>query len=260
MMSLTSPAGRTVEAVLTAVDKLYGDDEDENMDYHRWVSARALIDQSGLSKAMHLNALTYGEFDLHLFAKSLKYTHVILEEDHEEECTENSSRPSGSNGVFVDIGSGYGRICMAAAGILEGWNTVGIEIVQGLVESADELRTEAQALGCCSSWAQNVKFIHSDYTEIGGAAEVAISSATIVFCFATTWPSGGTPYLGGLSGVLGRLLRNGSFVITVDKQLVTDQDVDAHGARFHYLHSLTGSNRSTEESTTYIYRLNRSAD
>jgi Histone methylation protein DOT1 len=259
-MSIMSPTGRTVEAVLKAVDKLYGDDEDENMDYHRWVSARAFIDQSGLSKAMHINALTYGEFDLHLFARSLKYTHAVLREDQDKGHIGNSVSLLASNGQFVDIGSGYGRICMAAAGILQGWKAIGIEIVKGLTEAADELRTEAEVLGSCCPWAQNVNFINSDYTEAGGAAEVAISTATIVFCFATTWPSGGTPYLGELSGVLGRLLRNGSFVITVDKQLVTDEDVGAHGARFHHLHNLTGSNRSTGESTAHIYRLMRNTD
>jgi hypothetical protein len=259
MVAVMTPPRRSVETVLAAVDKLYGDDNDENMDYHRWASARTIIDESGLAKSMHLNALTYGEFDLRLFAESLQYIRTALCDERGGERGARFEEFTGG-GNFVDIGCGYGRICMTAAGFLAGWSATGIEIVHGLQVAAEEVRVEAEEMDTVCPWARNVKYIHSDYTETGGAAEEAIREADIVFCFATTWPSGGTPFLGELSGVLGRLLRSGSYVITVDKQLVTDEDVDGRGARFCRVHDLTGANRSTGESTAYIYRLLRRSD
>jgi hypothetical protein len=142
------------------------------------------------------------------------------------------------------------QVVLAAAEMLPLWHSVGIEIVPGLHEHASEviLSADLDASRRCT-------FILGDYAEDGGSAEKALTGASLVFCFATTWPTPGKmPYLSTLSSVLGRRLRHGAVVITVDKQLATDV-LGPSGERFVLAAELTGPNRATGDSNVFVYTL-----
>lgn len=242
--SAMAPSRAVVPQVVKTIHELYGDAEDENIEFHRWNMAQGAIEESGLRQQMHSTELTYGEFSLDFFGKSLCTAIEYLGDDTRGDLK------------FVDIGSGFGRLAHFAACFLgEQWTTTGLEIVPGMVEYASEVRVEALALAGVS-WPSRLKFVLGDYSETGGEAEKTLQEANILFCFCTTWPSGGTPFLTTVSFVLGQRLTPGSIVMTVDKQLATEP-LGPDGSQFELLNQVDGENRCVGESTVYFYRFRR---
>lgn len=77
--------------------------------------------------------LTYGEFDLTFFARLLDEARDLFESD-DDESTE------GWNGrVFCDVGSGTGRLVLAAAALHPGLKAArGVEVLEGIHNMAEE--------------------------------------------------------------------------------------------------------------------------
>ncbi len=211
---------------------IYGDDGDGNSEYERWSQARDDIESSGLLKKTHSQELTYGEFDLRLLSRALALGLEHL-----------PAAPAPR--TFVDIGSGYGRAAHGAAALLgDDWGVVGLEIVPAMHDFAG--RVEAP-------WASRTSFVLGDYAEEGGAAEDALTRADFCFAFATTWPSAGTPYLAGLTRVLGDRLCDGAVAMTADKQLV-QEELGPGGERFEEVARVDGPNRCCGDSTVFVYK------
>ena len=82
-------------------------------------------------------------------------------------------------------------------------------------------------------------------------------AAAVVFVYATCWPSVG-PHLTALSETLAGALPEGSRVITVDKQLVSD-DASGGGGGFAFdeLASFTLKNYNTHQSSAWVYAFRR---
>lgn len=248
-MSAGRAPERFILEAIRSVDKLYGDADDENMPYHRWVSAQAAIAQSNLRYKMHSDALVYGEFDLAFFGNAIKIASGL----QQRQDIWSGSEPDSFK--FVDIGSGYGRLVHAAAYMLPGWECVGIEIIPDMVATSMKFsEQETSEEESQTSRQSKIRFVHGDYTDPCATVQEVLRKARIVFCFATTWPSGSTPYLNTLSAVLGRYLHPGAIVMTVDKQLAPEP-VGCNGEKFTLRREIEGSNPATGQSTLYIYEL-----
>lgn len=167
------------------------------------------------------SSLTYGEYDL----------------DHFCALVDRALDAKADRAVtFVDVGSGVGRLVLAAA---ELWpqltRCVGIERVEELhrvaVEAAESHRDAVPALARCS-------FFCCDAAEAltpGGP----LADADVLFAYSSTWPAQGD-LLTEFSAVCGRL-RVGTRIVTTDRRLCS-----AEGAwRFELLDTITGPNRET---------------
>lgn len=191
------------------------------------------------------NRLTYGEFDLNFFFSLVR-----------------AAEPKPGE-VFCDLGSGCGRLVLAAALADYEWScAVGVE----LLEDLDRLARGAHetlvplAAGADDLTLSPCEFVHGDAEEellrlakggLGGGA-VEPDTPWVLFSYTTCMPSVG-PYLCQLSAILGRALPLGSRVITTDKQLVSDEE----GARwtFRELYVDEAPNYNTMTSHGYVYEL-----
>lgn len=145
--------------------------------------------------------LTYGEFDLDFFWALLRAA---------------APRPSER---FVDVGSGCGRLVMAAA-LAHDWQVAaGIELLGGLHSVAEQTHATLRAasdedgipLAPCRFLCEEAESGLSKLLDPAG-------DSAVVFVYASCWPSVG-PYLTELSSSLAAVLPSGSRVITVDKQV-----------------------------------------
>lgn len=88
-------------------------------------------------------ALTYGEFDLHALAQLLETALQVA--DEESSSSTSSSSSSWRDCVFTDIGSGTGRMVLAAAA-LHPWRLCrGIELLPGIHNTAVAIAKERDA-------------------------------------------------------------------------------------------------------------------
>ena len=177
--------------------------------------------------------LTYGEFDLDGFFELLR-----------------AAAPREGE-TFVDVGSGCGRLVLAAA-LVHNWRAcVGIEMLGDLHELATKSHTKLVAasadlglqLAPCELVCDEADSALPRALRGGGG-----DAAAVVFVYATCWPSVG-PHLTALSETLAGALPDGSRVITVDKQLVSD---DAATFAFDEVASMTLKNYNTHESTGWV--------
>ena len=78
---------------------------------------------------------TYGEFDFYFFAELLDKAHEYYFQGREDSDKPNS----WDDKVFVDIGSGTGRLVLAAAALHPGWKRCrGIEVLKGIHAVAED--------------------------------------------------------------------------------------------------------------------------
>ena len=198
--------------------------------------------------------LQYGEFDLAAF-----FTLLDL------------ATPTPAD-RFVDLGSGCGRLVLAAA-LRYDWEggCTGIEILADMHELAmtshARLTEQAAELGVPLA---RCTLLHASVDDALPTALLADPpTSAVVFVYATCWPSSG-PYLSELSALLGDNLPAGSRVVTVDKRLVTaDDGIGAETlpsaaqpaedgssrAAFRLMHEVVVPNYNTGESTGYVYEL-----
>ena len=182
------------------------------------------------------SALTYGEYDLGFFS----------------ECVERAleGAPATVPLTFVDVGSGVGRLTLAAALL---WpqrfkRCAGVERVASLHKLAcDAERRAAELLPADAPVRQ---FVCGDAAEaLSPTGELA--DADVLFAYSSTWPSEGAG-LSDFSAVCGTCLRVGSRVVTTDRQLCS---VDGLW-RFELLDSLEGVNHETGgTSVGYVHEV-----
>ena len=145
-------------------------------------------------------SLTYGEFDLGFFADLVD----VAIGDRTRLC-------------FVDIGSGCGRLTLAASVL---WpeklsRAAGVEVVLPL----HRLALEARERAVLPPSSPAVDFVCCDLAE-ALAADGTLSDADVLFCYSTTMPSSGD-LLTELSAACGTHLREGARVVTTDRKLAS---------------------------------------
>jgi hypothetical protein len=83
-------------------------------------------------------ACVYGEFDFYFFAELLDRAHGLFYDGHEG--NQEMPQPDWSNKVFVDLGSGTGRLVVGAAALHPGWKVCrGIELLEGIHILANDI-------------------------------------------------------------------------------------------------------------------------
>lgn len=176
--------------------------------------------------------LVYGEFDLSFFEQLLQLAEP-QPGDH-----------------FIDLGSGVGRIVLAAAllqpklGLCQG-----IEILPELHEQAVAARVSLDELAPSLPIAPCEYSAYDLYSE---AATEALSSADILFSYSVTWERDEQGRLTDLSRVLAERLKPGARIITVDVKLLNSVDK----VNFVPMASLEGANEETgPASVGHIFRL-----
>ena len=205
--------------------------------------------------------LTYGEFDLASFEKLLA---MVAPQEGE---------------VFIDIGSGCGRLVCAAALLYPSLaRSVGIELLEDLNEIAVERQKElaaAAAEGDPPQLMAPCEFICDQYTDAlprilapsaDGLAEASSAQALVgqspptcvAFAYATSFTSF-RGILPDLSEALGDSLPAGSRVIIVDRLLADDE---AERWSFEEISILNVDNDNTYvgKSDAVIYKLRRDKD
>ena len=234
-----SPSLSAVETenVVDVVQSLFGS-ESSSQAFARQGASISAVEAVFASRAKEL---TYGEFDLRGFLALLD---------------EADPQPGDS---FVDVGSGCGRLVLAAALAHPSWaSATGVELLEHLHESAvaDHDRLVALLKTEPSIGLAPCRFVCGEATEHVPkllATSDSTGSAAVVFVYATCWPGAG-PYLPALSHTLASSIPVGSRVITVDKQLV-EEDEEGGAWSFSLLSQRQMSNYNTYESTAYVYRL-----
>ena len=181
----------------------------------------------------------YGEFDAALFSRLLDL----------------AGATDGDN--FVDVGSGVGRIVLAAALCKpELADCHGIEILPELHEAAIMARQRFETLPppLCDQPIAPCQYSCIDlYSD---AAAAALQAADIAFSYSVTWERDDEGRLTTLSRVLAERLKNGARVITVGVTLLPE----VADARFERVGTLSGANADTgPESQCHVFRLVRDA-
>ena len=180
------------------------------------------------------DALTYGEFDLALFAQ-------LVDRAIEPNAGSLST-------TFVDVGSGVGRLVLAAACL---WpdrfaRFTGVEKVAALHDLALAASARAQL-------AQPCDFYCADAADVL-AADGALADADVLFAYSSAFASEGD-MLSDFSAMCGNCLRVGSRVITTDRRLLS---VDGLW-KFELVDSIEGPNAETGGvSTGYVHLVTQS--
>lgn len=130
---------------------------------------------------------TYGEFDFFFFAQLLDKV---------------SQRRDDEFRVFTDIGSGTGRLVIAAALLHPSLRCRGIEILSGIHEVAQQM----------SSGIDNTEFVCGSFED----PYLYFGDSDVIFCFSSCM---GDDLIAKLSVAVGRQCRPGTVVITTDKPL-----------------------------------------
>ena len=215
------------------------------------------------SKEEAWDAVTYGEFDLGLFERALTRIEILL-------AKKKSGAVRGGTKNFVDVGSGCGRLVLAAALLRPRWaiceetgarsgKFTGIEMLSSLhgrailahrraLEDKDIDIADAAVLQCCH-------FLHVDMCS-DGARDVLLE-ADAIFSYSTAFP---TDPNGGITvALLSRALlgvRQGCIVATVDNWLgdvlMEKPTIGSAGlvCRFELLEELKGYNQDFDDCSS----------
>ena len=179
-------------------------------------------------------ALTYGEFDHQLFAA---FVDRALD-----------GRPDGS--TFVDVGSGCGRLVLAAAVL---WPQLGRCAGVECVPELHELAQHAAAKAVLPSSSPRCEFVLGKAEE-ALAVDGPLASADVIFAYSTAFAAD-WEYLTDFSVLCGTHLRVGTRVVTTDRMLC---DVEGQW-RFELLERLEGVNRETGGSSVgYVFEVAQS--
>ena len=238
-VAMTMPFTPTAaEAGATSVlEALFGDEASRRAFARQSLSLRQVTEDLGISPSdRRATELTYGEFSSDFFFELLQLAAPVAGER------------------FCDVGSGCGRLVLAAA-LTQPWELAsGVELLPSLhsiaidshaqlstlVEGEDDLPALAPCEFVCGEADDELPRL------------LGCPARHVVFVYATAWRSTG-PLLTELSRTLGRSLPVGSRVITIDKQLVSDDSANAEWA-FELLHPpVERSNYNTFSSVGYVY-------
>lgn len=234
--------------VTDVIDALFGTVSSRQA-FARQACAEEEVTQRFTSRSKEL---TYGEFDLDFFLALLR---------------DAQPQPGES---FCDVGSGCGRLVLAAA-LAHPWRRAsGVEVLDNLHQAALTAHErlcrllEAEAIAemapchfVCAEADDALPPLLSGVDQAAGAGLSGGSAGTsVVFCFATCWPGAG-PYLPQLSATLARHLPLGSRIVTVDKQLVEEEEMGQWS--FTQIGQREAKNYATHSSVGYVYELTASA-
>mmetsp|Transcript_29801 Transcript_29801/g.40135 ORF Transcript_29801/g.40135 Transcript_29801/m.40135 type:complete len:275 (-) Transcript_29801:111-935(-) len=198
----------------------------------RHITAR----DAALSLSGHTNAdgipmagdqLVYGEFDLEFFARLLA-----------------AAKPKAGDNFF-DVGSGVGRIVIAAS-LLQPTlgNACGLEVLPALHLEAEEA---SRSLVYTPLMRAPLQFACLDiYSERAGDM---LSFADIVFSYSVTWARDDQNRLTELSRLLAQKVRPGTRVIVVDVTLLPK----VANIRFDRTASIKGYNEETGEKIGHVF-------
>ena len=194
---------------------------------------------NGPSAARHLrwkqparHQLVYGEFEVDLFARVLQAAKVR------------------EGDVFCDIGSGAGRLVLAAALLhpTKWRECIGIEVLSEHHDRAEEA-ARALKLQQPTLVVPQLTFLCADVFDPRGEAMLEMLQRTdVAMAYAITWAAA-DGHLTALSALLGATLHDGARVITVELRLLSTPRL-----HFHLIHSETGWNEDTGESTCFVFR------
>jgi hypothetical protein len=230
----------SVEDVERELQTIYGHDKVRRM-------------QAAMAKSNFLNAnptvdkrhMTYGEFPISFFLEILNVMASMLRED-------DGRHHEHGRGTFVDLGSGVGRLTLAASVLApkDVWQeSIGVEIVSEHHESAIAAQGKAQSLGFLDEMnALPTKFVKGDAFD--PALGNVLKGATAVYAYSTTWECDDDLVMGPLSDNLSKALEHGAVVAMTDRRLREP---------FVLCHSMVAQNQEKggpeATSTVNIYRL-----
>jgi SAM-dependent methyltransferase len=176
---------------------------------------------------------TYGEFDFYFFAQLLDRAHEIYfgSNDNSDEKLQSDWQDQ----VFVDIGSGTGRLALAAAGLHPSWQRCrGVELLPGLHKAAEEnlescQRSDQQGYALTATNDETgveeslplapIEFTCGSFDD----PYVYFGDADCVFVFSSCMTE---DLMGSLSKSIGRQCKPGAIVITTEFMLPLEGRID----------------------------------
>lgn len=135
--------------------------------------------------------------------------------------------------VFYDLGSGGGKVVLAAAMMFPFRKAAGVEKIKELTEASETVKTRAKDCGCQNL--ENIEFRCQDFLDTD------FSDADIIFINSTCLPCETMDAL----AVEMESLKNGARIITVTKQLKKDYLKEFESKKFEF---------SWGEATVYFYK------
>jgi hypothetical protein len=185
-------------------------------------------------------AYTYGEFDFYSFAQLLEVAkQELLLVSSSSSLIDNHHHDSTKDGItFTDIGSGAGRLVLAAAALHpQYWKLCrGIELLPGLHELAQSVHAQCQTMhhkveeqqqqepehdataATATADTGNIEWTCGSFTD----PYVYFGDSQIIFCFSTCMDQSTIDSLGQ---AIGRQCRPGTIVITTDYPLPATGDI-----------------------------------
>jgi hypothetical protein len=163
--------------------------------------------------------LTYGEFDLYFFSRLLDRAASIRREGgHPQE-------EGWKDKVFVDIGSGTGRLVLSAAALHPGLRLCrGVELLPTIHEQAVKNLEACRVAGEGASHALDSLPLAPVELVCGSMDDpyVYFGDADVIFVFSSCMTA---PVLSGLAAAVGRQCRPGTLVITTEYMLPLEGSV-----------------------------------
>jgi SAM-dependent methyltransferase len=139
--AVSSLSGVRFSSVLNGLNRLYPPNELSLRNAKSRTDGYWPFIQKGQDPPQHL---TYGEFDFYFFAELLDRTHSycnnyssFYNQQEQQQDESSSSTSDWTDKVFVDIGSGTGRLVLAAAALHPTWHKCrGIELLPTIHDAA----------------------------------------------------------------------------------------------------------------------------
>ena len=234
--AFSAPSAPISDKVMSAIDKCYPPSsysDRRSIAYDAALSQTQKFTAEGIPLAG--DSMVYGEFDISFFSKLLQ-------------CAE----PNPGE-IFVDAGSGAGRLVLAAALLRpqKFANCHGVELSSPLHDAAISARYEFENIQDAPPIAP-CQYTLSDCME--GEGLEAIQSADVVFSYAVTWANDETH--AKLVRCLAQNLSNGARIISVDLPLKDEVVKDIGNVSFELLAREVGPNEETgEETVGLVYKL-----
>jgi len=178
---------------------------------------------------------TYGEFDVYFFAELLDTAYKIYFNKDDQKAQKD-----WQSKTFVDIGSGMGRLVLAAAALHPGWKTCrGVELLPGIHKAAQDnlesCRTTTGAQGDEASYTLDASNEETGQQESLALAPIQFTcgsfddpyvyfgDADCVFVFSSCMSQG---LMGSLSKSIGRQCKPGTIVITTEFMLTLEGRIE----------------------------------
>lgn len=211
-------------------------------------------------------SLTYGEFDCLYFADLLDRSRAYYEPTADIE----KQSKTWEDRVFVDLGSGVGRLVFAAAALHPNWKMArGIEVLPTIHNAAmetlekcgsqltfqNEVVDQDERSSSSSLQLSPIEFLCASFDD----PEVQLGDADCIFVFSTCMSS---QLMETIAQSIGRQCRPGTVVITIDSEIPTegilsgDDDETERRFQFQLMESMDGWCWITGgESTAYLYKV-----